>query len=305
MSNPEAMTDTHANPPEMRGDPDTRISEILHKLDLLVEERREREQEIHRPPRKDFWDKLQAAGALLVGFVGILFTFVYQTAERKQRDALQQSETVQRAQARTDEVRLQELALLTSLLPVLTSDDEQKKALAIRALSELGSPRLAAMLGGLQPSLGTAAGLNALRSASHMSAEDRAALDTALQAFPAPLRDVHGPIVSSTNPLAWNPPGEHVERVRPSGPTRVGGGNLYSLYEDNYGRPWAGGSCSGGWCARIQIVDVSSADSNTLAAPKVFGYFEDSYGTPWVGGKCSAGPCAKIIPVFVETADRT
>ena len=39
-------------------------------------------------------------------------------------------------------------------------------------------------------------------------------------------------------------------------------GQLYNLYEDNYGSPWCGGGCAGGWCCRITPVYVTSVPEN-------------------------------------------
>jgi hypothetical protein len=41
---------------------------------------------------------------------------------------------------------------------------------------------------------------------------------------------------------------------------------LYNLYEDNYGSPWCGGGCDGGWCCRITPVYVQSVGPDDAEA---------------------------------------
>lgn len=193
--------------------------EIVRKLNLVIDQQREITAKWQTPRHKDVWDKIQASGALLVGVVGILFTFVYQRAERHQREALQLNELTQSERTRAENSRLAELKLFSDMLTIVARGDERQKVAAIRALSELGSPKLAAIIATIEPSPGTAAGLNTLRAAPGISAADRAVLDSAFSRLPKPLQQARdNPKVVLSDSGVVLQPAHPADSIRNPGP---------------------------------------------------------------------------------------
>ena len=214
---PDVQSDRPAEAPPRPSVDDT---EILRKLDLLLQQQQALTAQRSAPPRKDLWDKMAASGALLVGLVGVLFTFVYQTSEQRQREAIRASEIARGERSRAEDARLQELELLTNVLPIITSDDEEKKTLAVRALSEFGSPTLAAIVATLRPSPGTAAGLNTIRASPDISPADRATVDKAFRLLPPDLQRPRRDPTLSLGPIA-GPDAARIVQAVPEQPVRT------------------------------------------------------------------------------------
>lgn len=226
-----------------------------------------------RPKKKRRWGNFPAASAFLTILVlvgaGVL-TNVY-GENRRLRESLRQ------AQQGPDSLNLSETQLVQRLLPVLTEGDEQKKAGAIRSLSE-SSPALAALVTALKPTPGTVSGLQEVRAA--VSAADRSSIDSTLQRLPPPLRSV-GPGISPV----LRPDTSRVDSSQ-AGTREVG------YWADPYGQETAGGQCGDGNCARMRPITADSARPTTRG---LYGVWRDANGALWATGPCQAGQlCASI-----------
>lgn len=103
---------------------------------------------------RDVWDKLAVVlpffSALLIAVVGGLFTLTYKLQdERKAAVAAQVEE-----QRLDRDTRVRELEVIGTFLPYVTAKDEATQKVAILAINELASPRVARVVAELHPSLG-------------------------------------------------------------------------------------------------------------------------------------------------------
>lgn len=267
------------------GDP-----ELHKKVDQIIQQQQDFLDKGRPAPAKDVWDKSQAIGGIVVGFVVAIFTLLYQLNERQYQETFKQAEIADRRETELSNRRMQELQLMATFLPILTGNDEQKKAFAIQLISGLGSPELASTLAALRPTPGSAVGLNNLRTSRRLSPTERASVDTVLRSFPAPLQDITGPLRIPNSDAA-------TASTRPRGQdsTSTGSGSC-QIWENELGDRWCGGTCPNGAtdvsCGRIRVVgDPSSSERRSL-----YRLWIDAYGTPWAGGPCTAETvCAEIV----------
>lgn len=105
--------------------------------------------------RRDKWEKAEIAGKIfagvLLGAVGTYFTITY---NNRQGD-------------------LKELEVVAKFIDYLAGSDEGKKKVAITAISELASPRMASRIAELNASPGTAAGVATIARDPQISNADR------------------------------------------------------------------------------------------------------------------------------------
>jgi hypothetical protein len=186
--------DPDASPPDLPETVESTGSEntagqltVSSKIDLVLDQLSKVESATNR---KDKFDKFHVIATAFIAFVALLFSFLTNYRDSVQRQAIHQSELAQRDRVQAENLRVQELQIINAFLPYLTGRDEKKKELAVRAVSHLTNPELAAVFAGIEPSPGTAAGLNTLRRSPRLAPNERARIDTVLNRFPSGSRDV-------------------------------------------------------------------------------------------------------------------
>lgn len=123
---------------------------------------------------KDRWDKAQViltaiSGILLVSIGGVYTFLQHQQEEAEQR--------IVRAQ----QTRVQELQSLSAFMPYLTSEDEERKRLAILAINRLGSTELATALAMHYRTPGTLEAIRSIAVSPFTPVSDRQLAEKTLQ----------------------------------------------------------------------------------------------------------------------------
>lgn len=248
--------DAHADEPEpkeMRGpDRAPELSSVSEKLDRVLEQL---STSANVATRKDRLDKFQLFATVFIAFFAMLFSFLGSRRDAIQREAFHVRESAQRDSAQAQNVKVQELQIIIAFLPHLTGSDEKKKEYAVRLVRHLTTVELASIFAEIEPSPGTAAGLNTIKRAPDLSPRERARIDTALNRFPPVTRDIleildvpGGGIRSDT-----------VFRTdtvlsAPSPSATPGGTAICGLWEDAYGNYYCSGPCLPNQaCGRISV----------------------------------------------------
>ena len=130
---------------------------------------------------KDGWDKLSVVATLissvLIATVGLVFTFMYQTAESENRSLVREEQNHQEA----ERGKVRQLELVAKLLPSLGSDDQDTRKQAFLTINALGETELMTLLAIDSPSDGARAALQAVAVSPQSSAADKARANEALE----------------------------------------------------------------------------------------------------------------------------
>lgn len=210
-----------------------------------------------RTTNKDRYDKFQILSSTAIALAALLFAFLSGSRDSNQRAQFHQTEVAQRDSAQVENLRVQELQLINAFLPHLTGSDEKKKELAVLAVRHLGSPGLAQLFAGIQPSPGTAAGLNIIRASPNVAEQERARIDTVLSEFPAGTQEILEILDVPGGGLRPNVVFETdtTPSAPPSPGTRKGTGRC-GLWRDAAGAYWCSGPCREGQaCGVISVED--------------------------------------------------
>jgi len=117
-------------------------------LDDILEELKSQ-----RGKKKDFWDRLGPISTLLLGVVGLVFTYSYNMRQSE----INAQQISQDQETKTYQARVLEMQAVEKFIPYLTTEDEKKKEVALLVITTLGSPEFATQFAKLNPSKGTQA----------------------------------------------------------------------------------------------------------------------------------------------------
>jgi len=104
-----------------------------------------------RQRKKDIWDRLGAISTLILGIVGLWFTYSYnmaQSASSERQSRLDQ-------EAKKYQTRVLEMQAVKEFIPYLTAEDENQKEVALLVITTLGSTEFATQFAKINPSKGT------------------------------------------------------------------------------------------------------------------------------------------------------
>ena len=164
-----------ANPTARPEDDD--LSLIL----LHIKEQKSSIEKLAAKKPRDVWGKLEVFGSLissvLIASVGLLFTYMYQSAQDKDRRLLRE----QQDRHEIERSKVRELELVAKLLPQLGSSDESVRKQSFLTIKALGNANLMAQLALNDPSDGARAALQAVALSPQSTAEDRATATQALE----------------------------------------------------------------------------------------------------------------------------